>query len=59
MWYLLQMAVMFAVMCVAIHFNWAATVGPHSLAPAAIAVFAAWIATKFVSLLVSQYRKLH
>jgi hypothetical protein len=46
MWWLFQSLIIFAVMCVAIYYDWQ-HVGGHDrgIAPVAIAIFAAWLAT--------------
>ncbi len=56
MWYLFQAAIFTAVMFVAIAYGWFDIVGPGSYAPAAIAAFAAWLATVIVSKLVLALR---
>jgi hypothetical protein len=46
MWYVFQLTVMAAVGFVGVYYNWQNAGGyDHGIAPAAISIFAAWIAT--------------
>jgi hypothetical protein len=53
---LLQLSIIFAVMCVAVSYDWFAIVGKQSYAPTVIAIFAAWLLTWILSKLIDLWR---